>query len=301
MIAEATWTARNASVSSDRLRCTACSVNRGQRGSRPARCGSRRAPRRRQQQHGDEAVPRLANQRLCPTSAAPLASPARGRVTVPSRATSRAGRRHASSHAGACAPMTIAAVLAVFASTQVAAATARGPPARRPPRRPCGGRRCGARSVRPVASVRTAVPDVAMAPETTVTVDVGLDECLDWSSPTATCQPRAEPRRRHGRPRRGDQHPTSAAAAAADGDPVGGQCLRRGAEVELDADGAPAPPASAGPTAAATNRARARPDAASACPGASRRSRGRSPARGRPGRPSGPPRRWSARQHAARR
>ena len=84
--------------------------------------------------------------------------------------------------------MTIAAVLAVFASTQVAAATltvrqhgSATSPVRgstmwctvRPPRR----------------QVRTAVPDVAMAPETTVTIESGSTSASTWSSPTAIRQP----------------------------------------------------------------------------------------------------------------
>ena len=44
-------------------------------------------------------------------------------VTVPSSATSRAGSPHSASQPGAARPMTMAAVLAMFASTQVAATT----------------------------------------------------------------------------------------------------------------------------------------------------------------------------------
>ena len=44
-------------------------------------------------------------------------------TAVPSRCTSLAGNRSRSSHSGAASPRRIAAVLAAFASTQVAAAT----------------------------------------------------------------------------------------------------------------------------------------------------------------------------------
>jgi hypothetical protein len=44
-------------------------------------------------------------------------------TTSPPRRTSRAGKRWLASHPGARSPRMIAAVLAVFASTQVAAAT----------------------------------------------------------------------------------------------------------------------------------------------------------------------------------
>src|SRR6187431_1843375 len=79
MIAEATWSARNASVSSDRLRCTACSVKRGHRAlvTRPVWIApstvvamSNSALTR--------PVPRLANQRVCPISALSRLGPARG-------------------------------------------------------------------------------------------------------------------------------------------------------------------------------------------------------------------------------
>src|SRR5436190_19678741 len=45
------------------------------------------------------------------------------RITLPSRATSRAGRPRSASHFGASWPSTIAAVLAVLAVTQLRAAT----------------------------------------------------------------------------------------------------------------------------------------------------------------------------------
>ena len=206
-------------------------------------------------------------------------------VTVLAQRAARAARTRRASPARA-RPMTIAAVLAMFASTQVAAATlavrqhgAATSPVRgstmwctvRPPRR----------------QRRRTVPEVARPPAVRVTVRVGL-RGASWSSPTPICQPSAG-----GSP--GDRDVTAEAhehAATCDvgrprRDPVGGQRLRRGAEVEPDAARRTQRPLLGVPLAAATSRA---PDRRALRAGRRRgpgRSRGRSPARERPRRPSG--------------
>ena len=132
--------------------------------------------------------------------------------------------------------MTIAAVLAVFASTQVAAAT-------------LTVRQHGLRHV-----ARARVDDVVHAPSGPSPAAVGgsrrgdgarddgddrvgFDECLEVvvadGDPPATRWSRAGDA---DVPAQADQHATARRSGGTDGDPVGGQGLRRGAEVELDAD-----------------------------------------------------------------
>ena len=136
-------------------------------------------------------VPRLRYHRGLGPAAARLmrvAGQAPTVTTAPSAATSRAGRPSDSSHRGADAPRTIAAVLAVLASTHEAAATvtvrhtgAAGSPVRgstmwwtsRPARR----------------QRRTVVLDVARPPPSTATRWPSAPGPARWSSVTRTSQP----------------------------------------------------------------------------------------------------------------
>src|SRR5205814_964345 len=83
---------------------------------------------RQQEQRDNAGAPRRVPQRLPVAGggkqrhAGSAGQPAT-RLTAPSYRISRAGRRSSSNHASAGSPSTIAAVLAVFASTQDAAAT----------------------------------------------------------------------------------------------------------------------------------------------------------------------------------
>ncbi len=238
MIAEATCTARNASVSSDRLRCTACSVKRGHRAlaTRPVwiapstvvAVSSSAATR---------PVPRLANQRRLSHLSPPSPSPARGgrdravegdepRRQVALLEPGRGARTH-DDRRGA---------------RGVRVDAGRGRDARGPPAR-----------VRHVA--RAGVDDVVHGPSApSPGADSGSrrgDGARDDGD--GRCPGRRVPR--HGRRRSAIRQPPGGAAPAArtspprltstpqpaavggtDGDPVGGQGLRRGAEVELDAD-----------------------------------------------------------------
>ena len=104
---------------------------------------------RREQQQRDDACPRVRYQSVVGLDAATITAPpppASRRRRRPSRrtATSRAGSCSSSSHSGARSPSTIAAVLAVFASTHDAAATESPSATRRSRGRPCAGRRCDA-------------------------------------------------------------------------------------------------------------------------------------------------------------
>ena len=128
--------------------------------------------------------------------------------------------------------MTMAAVLAMFASTQVAATTlavrqhgAATSPVRgstmwctvRPPRR----------------HRRRKVPEVARPPAVRVTVRVGFGS--SWSSDTPICQPsRAAPRRSRVTAE-AHEHAATCEVGRPRRDAVGGQRLGRGAQVQPDA------------------------------------------------------------------
>src|SRR5581483_4833723 len=87
-------------------------------------------------------------------------------ATLPSRAASRAGSPDRSSHAGASAPMTTAAVLAALAATQVGPATLtvfHGVTAGRPVR----GSTMWWSSPPSVVQRRTCVPELASPPDET--------------------------------------------------------------------------------------------------------------------------------------
>src|SRR5262249_13858435 len=133
------------------------------------------------------------------------------------------------------APSTIAAVAAMLASTQVAAATetvrhgaAAGAPV------------AGSTMWCPAAQRRTVVLEVASPPPASSTISP--DSRSAWSSVTRTRQPAARPRR--GRAAPGVDRPAAARRRGGRrGGAVGGERLGRGAQVERHPGGHPDRPA----------------------------------------------------------
>ena len=225
-------------MSSDRLRCSACSVNRGQRApaTRPVWVRAEHRRRRQQQQRRRGRSRGWRTRGSVPSQILSLFGPARGgrdravEVDEPRRQVAllepRRGVRTQDDRGGA---------------RGVGVDAGRGRDAHGPP--------AGVRHV-----ARARVDDVVHGPSgPSPGADcgsrrgdgarddgdgrVGVDECLDVV--VADGDPPASRRSRTGDtdvPAQADQHPTARRSGSADRDPVGGQGLRRGAEVELDAD-----------------------------------------------------------------
>ncbi len=217
-----------------------------------------------------------------------------------SGSTSRAGRPSDSSHAGASAPRTIAAVLAVFASTHDAAVDAHGAPGRRgrlAGRRvddvmdgapaPAPAADAGARRrQRAAATARSRWPRRA-GPGAVVVGDVDRPAAGWDRSGGRDVATEADQRRRPRRRRDGGRGA------------VGREGLRRRAEVEAAFRGRAAAGGAARRASRSASRPPGRPRTAPPRRRAPPRSRGRSRARPAPTRRSGRRRRRSARRPAA--
>ena len=226
--------------SSDRLRWRARVAKRGSEPSRtPPRVAMPRVMTPVSRSSETTPLPRIRNQTALPLSKTligPAPASRRHGATSPSRETRRAGSPASASHRGARAPRTIAAVLAMLASTQVAAATltVRHTSSAGPARR---GSRMWWRAPVPDPHRRTRgargrEAALAQADGLALAVDVAV-VVGDAHRPASAGRLAAE----GDVPTQADERPGAGRLVDGARGPVGGERLGRGTEVDPDAPG----------------------------------------------------------------